>query len=58
MPEDPEHVCIDNGILLNGESWACIEGRVYGPCSAENCYGVCEHEGDCRCDCHKERIDG
>jgi hypothetical protein len=32
---------------------ACIDGNYYGPCSAENCYGVCELSGYCPCSCHE-----
>lgn len=38
------------------EDEGCIEGRWYGLCSSENCYGLCEFEGPCGCECHAEAI--
>lgn len=38
---------------FDGDWRACIDGAVYGPCEDEHCGGICEHEGDCRCECHK-----
>ena len=40
---------------LDGDLWACVGGTVYGPCSAENCSGVCTDDGACECeaDTHK-----
>lgn len=38
---------------LAGDTWCCIKGEVYGPCSSDACGGVCEAEGRCPCDlCH------
>ena len=39
----------------DGDLWACVGGTVYGPCSAENCSGVCTDDGACECeaDTHK-----
>lgn len=34
--------------------WSCIEGEVYGPCSYEECYGICELVGECDCVCHEQ----
>ncbi len=31
----------------------CISGMVYGPCSYEECGGVCEAYGTCECTCHE-----
>lgn len=39
---------------LDGDWWACIEGRVYGPCESEWCYGVCESVGACDHECHRQ----
>lgn len=34
--------------------WSCIDGVVYGPCSAaELCGGICEAWEQCGCDCHE-----
>lgn len=30
----------------------CIDGIVYGYCSSDLCYGVCEYLGMCDCQCH------
>ena len=30
----------------------CIDGMVYGYCSSDLCYGVCELYGTCPCTCH------
>ena len=30
----------------------CINGDWYGLCPSENCYGLCEYEGRCDCECH------
>ena len=38
---------------LNGDMWRCIDGRVYGPCSSEQCGGVCEYDGGCPCSLHQ-----
>lgn len=51
------HVCIDkDGNTNDGEMWRCIDGRVFGPCDSEYCYGVCEFKGNCTCECHSEVI--
>jgi hypothetical protein len=34
------------------DSFRCIDGDVYGPCSSPDCYGVCEYEGYCTCPLH------
>lgn len=37
------------------DDWkACVDGVVYGPCEAENCYGACQDLRDCECKCHEE----
>jgi hypothetical protein len=33
----------------DGDLWACIDGTIYGPCTADNCGGVCEVDGYCDC---------
>jgi len=33
----------------DGDTWACIDGIVYGPCTSERCSGVCEQDGTCEC---------
>lgn len=38
---------------LDEEYWACIDGRVYGPCEHEACSGVCEYKHDCDHGCHR-----
>lgn len=39
---------------LDGDWWACCDGRVYGPCEDEHCGGVCELKHDCGHVCHGE----
>lgn len=40
------------------EDWSqeegCINGAVYGYCTSELCYGMCEYLGTCGCECHEE----
>jgi hypothetical protein len=30
----------------------CLDGMVYGECTSDLCYGVCELWGRCPCECH------
>ena len=51
----PEHVCVSDGIRLDGEWYLCSNGGyVYGPCEDPECGGCCEYKSDCRCECHRE----
>jgi hypothetical protein len=36
-------------ICPNDDFWRCLDGDVYGPCSSDMCYGVCEYDGSCTC---------
>ncbi len=50
------------GHVVGSELTRCIAGRVYGPCSDDNCGGVCEFEQkcpspDCRCKEEEESDD-
>ncbi len=31
----------------------CIGGTIYGFCSSDNCYGLCDSYGYCPCTCHE-----
>lgn len=54
-----DHLCVQqDGWQVNGESTACHDGRLYGPCPSEFCGGQCEFIGTCECDCHEEPADG
>ena len=39
----------------DGDTWACIYGYVYGPCTSDMCGGVCELEGWCDCTATKHK---
>jgi len=32
----------------------CIDGTVYGFCSSDDCYGLCDDLGRCDCECHRD----
>ncbi len=41
------------------DDYACLNGRIYGPCDSEFCNGVCDDtwgtcKGDCRCERARE----
>lgn len=47
MTEEDEHRCSGT----DDEMTMCLDGVVYGPCVSEYCYGACEYEGFCLCEC-------
>jgi hypothetical protein len=42
-------------VMNRPEDERCLDGEVYGPCGHENCYGICDWQGQCRCCCHGPR---
>lgn len=46
------HQCLVDGVKLDGDYRACVDGVVWGKC-ATDCSGVCEREGNCPCLCHQ-----
>ena len=40
---------------LDGWTYQCIDGEVYGPCGDDYCGGSCEPEGPCSHACHAQR---
>jgi hypothetical protein len=48
-----DHETADTCTCPNGDTWRCILGSVYGPCSSPDCGGVCTYEGYCTCTLHK-----
>jgi hypothetical protein len=62
MPSDPR-VHVEINVVTDGcpcghplnDAYRCLNGRIYGPCSSEDCDGVCDDtwgtcQGDCRCE--------
>lgn len=52
--------CVD----FEGPGWdpfwdmeACVGGNIYGPCSSEQCGGVCSYVCPCDCECHNKPPD-
>lgn len=35
------------------DSYRCYDGKVYGPCTSDNCYGNCVYDGECVCPLHQ-----